>query len=83
MHRTISLNFNVVLEGQLELILDSGEKRILNRGDSAIQRAINHAWRNVSSTAWARMVAVPIPAEAIQICDKKLEGTGIPGMNSS
>lgn len=63
MHRTISVNFNVVIEGEVELILDSGETRLLKRGDSAIQRVINHAWRNLSTTDWARIVAVPLPAE--------------------
>lgn len=83
MHRTVSVNFNVVLEGQLELTLDSGQKRILSQGDSAIQRAINHSWRNVSSTEWARMVAVPVPAEPLQIAGSKVEATGVPGMSAS
>ncbi|EXJ59417.1 uncharacterized protein A1O5_12298 [Cladophialophora psammophila CBS 110553] len=62
MHQTISINYNVVVEGQLEVVLDSGESRILNRGDSIVQRAINHAWRNTSDTAWARLAAFAAPA---------------------
>ncbi|KAI9713159.1 MAG: hypothetical protein M1820_001144 [Bogoriella megaspora] len=52
MHRTSSVDYGVVLEGQLELELDSGEKRIMNRGDVCVQRATNHAWRNTSNTEW-------------------------------
>ena len=48
----------MVLEGQVELLLDSGEMRIMNRGDVAIQRGTSHAWRNTSKTAWARMLYV-------------------------
>lgn len=83
MHRTISVNFNVVIEGELELLLESGEKRTLGRGDSAIQRAISHAWRNTSSTEWARMAAVPVPAEPLKFGNVEVGGTGVPGMNAS
>ncbi|KAB8269737.1 hypothetical protein BDV30DRAFT_229551 [Aspergillus minisclerotigenes] len=56
MHRTVSLDYGVVLEGEVELLLDSGEKRLLKRGDVAVQRATNHAWRNVSpNQGWSRI----------------------------
>lgn len=61
MHRTNSLDYGVVLEGSVELILDDEEKgprRVMHRGDVSIQRATNHAWRNVSKTEWARMLYV-------------------------
>ncbi|KAJ5598860.1 hypothetical protein N7537_008944 [Penicillium hordei] len=35
MHRTISLDYGVFLKGEVELILDSGETRLLKRGDIA------------------------------------------------
>jgi hypothetical protein len=44
MHRTTSLDYGVVLEGEVELVLDSGETRLLKRGDTSVQRATNHAW---------------------------------------
>lgn len=64
MHRTISLNYNFVIEGEVELILDSGETRRLLPGDMAVQRAVNHAWRNTSLTTWARITAFAVPAIA-------------------
>lgn len=45
MHRTVSLDYGVVIEGSVELVLDSGERRCLGRGDVAIQRGTCHAWR--------------------------------------
>lgn len=40
------------------MILDSGVKRMLKRGDVVVQRATMHAWRNASKTEWARMAFV-------------------------
>ncbi|RDW87993.1 hypothetical protein BP6252_00025 [Coleophoma cylindrospora] len=48
MHRTVSLDLVVVLEGEVELLLDSGETRLLRPGDLTLQRATMHAWRNPS-----------------------------------
>ncbi|KAF2192028.1 hypothetical protein K469DRAFT_732073 [Zopfia rhizophila CBS 207.26] len=58
MHRTVSLDYGIVLEGDVELVLDSWETRRMKRGDVAIQRGMMHAWRNDSSTEWAKLVFV-------------------------
>ncbi|KAL4894460.1 hypothetical protein BDV59DRAFT_200804 [Aspergillus ambiguus] len=58
MHRTQSLDFGIVLEGEVDMLLDSGEKRRLHRGDIAIQRGTMHEWRNPSPTQWTRMLFV-------------------------
>ena len=72
MHRTVSLDYGIVLEGEVYLELDSGEKRLMRRGDISIQRGTNHAWRNLSSTEWARMLYVLQESEPIEIEGKKL-----------
>jgi quercetin dioxygenase-like cupin family protein len=73
MHRTESLDYGVVLEGVLELELDSGEKRVMNRGDVCVQRATNHAWKNVTPNGgWARMMFVLIAAEKVRIGGKDM-----------
>ncbi|MCJ1458077.1 hypothetical protein MMC28_008448 [Mycoblastus sanguinarius] len=72
MHRTQSLDYGVVIEGEMELILDSGEKRIMGRGDLAVQRATNHAWRNTSETEWARMFFVLQASEKVLVGGKEL-----------
>lgn len=73
MHRTISLDYGVVLEGEIELVLDSGESRVLKRGDISVQRGTNHAWRNLSPNSWARMLYVLQPAEPMLIGGRNLE----------
>lgn len=67
MHRTVSLDYGVVIEGQMELILDSGERRTMNRGDVAIQRGTMHAWRNMSSTSWGRMMYVLQESKPLEV----------------
>lgn len=85
MHRTVSLDYGVVLEGEVELVLDSGEVRLMRRGDVAIQRGTNHAWRNASATKWARMLYVLQEAKPITIGGRKLDEDygGIPGVKPS
>ncbi|KAI0482203.1 hypothetical protein GGR56DRAFT_619008 [Xylariaceae sp. FL0804] len=69
MHRTVSLDYGVVLEGEVELVLDGGETRLLKRGDLAVQRATMHAWRNPSKTEWARMLYVLQESEPVVTAD--------------
>lgn len=47
MHRTETVDYAVVLEGQITLILDEGEVN-LKAGDVVIQRGTSHAWSNRS-----------------------------------
>ena len=72
MHRTVSLDYGIVLEGEVELILDSGEKRAMKPGDVAIQRGTMHAWRNMSETKPARMIYVLMPSLPMEIGGQKL-----------
>lgn len=44
-HRTRSLDYVVVLEGEIALLLDDGETT-LRAGDVVIQQGTNHAWVN-------------------------------------
>jgi len=44
-HRTRSLDYVIVLEGEIDLLLDEGEVR-LRAGDVVVQRGTNHAWIN-------------------------------------
>jgi len=56
MHRTVSLDDGVVLEGEVELVRDGGETRVGRRG----QRGTMHAWRKRSETEWSRMLYVRV-----------------------
>ncbi|QPC65174.1 hypothetical protein HYE67_007405 [Fusarium culmorum] len=58
MHRTLSIDYGVVLEGEMKLVLDSGESRVLRRGDVVVQRGTMHQWVNLDQEKWARMMFV-------------------------
>ncbi|MFI6936803.1 cupin domain-containing protein [Streptomyces sp. NPDC050287] len=47
LHRTASLDYCVVLEGEIHAVLDD-EERLLRTGDIVIQRGTNHSWANRS-----------------------------------
>jgi hypothetical protein len=47
MHRTRSVDYVIVLEGEIWLVLDDGET-LMRQGDVCIQRGTNHAWSNRS-----------------------------------
>jgi quercetin dioxygenase-like cupin family protein len=47
MHRTETLDYAVVLEGEITMLLDDSEVH-LKAGDVVIQRGTNHAWSNRS-----------------------------------
>ena len=38
MHRTQSVDYGIVLEGQIVSVLDSGEEQLMGRGDVMVQR---------------------------------------------
>lgn len=71
MHRTTTVDYGVVLDGTTELLLDSGERKTLQRGDVFVQRGTAHCWRNLTSEAEnggrLRIFFVFLPAERVTI----------------
>jgi mannose-6-phosphate isomerase-like protein (cupin superfamily) len=47
MHRTETVDYAVVLEGEIYLVLDK-EERLMQQGDFLVERGTNHAWSNRS-----------------------------------
>jgi mannose-6-phosphate isomerase-like protein (cupin superfamily) len=45
MHRTETIDYGIVLEGEITLIVDEGET-VARAGDIVIQRGTNHGWAN-------------------------------------
>lgn len=62
MHRTNTVDYDIVVSGELWLELDDGQMRQLKAGDVVIQNGTRHAWRNRSNQP-ATLVAVLIGAE--------------------
>lgn len=48
MHRTQSIDYGIVLQGEIVLIMDEGET-VVRAGDIVVQRGTNHAWSNRSN----------------------------------
>jgi quercetin dioxygenase-like cupin family protein len=76
LHRAISLDYGVVLEGIFELELDSGEKRIMREGDVSVNRACAHKWRNITGngTLPGRMLYILLDCQDVVVNGQKLEG---------
>lgn len=76
MHRTESIDYGVVIEGELTLVLDDSEVQ-LRPGSVVVQRGTNHAWANRSGRP-CRMLFVLVdgryePAIAQALAKRKTE----------
>ena len=49
MHTTDTVDFDVILSGEVYLELDDGAEVLLKAGDCVVQNGTRHAWRNRSS----------------------------------
>lgn len=48
MHRTATVDYGIVLDGEIWLEVDGGEERLLTAGDTIVQLGGRHGWRNKS-----------------------------------
>lgn len=65
MHRTQSLDYGVLVRGQIELELDGGEISSIKQGDVVVQRGTNHKWHN-KTNEWAQAVFILVAASPIE-----------------
>ena len=63
MHRTNSIDYGIVMEGEIELELEDGRKKTIRQGGIIVQRGTNHLWRNTSDKV-CRIAFVLIEAPA-------------------
>lgn len=61
MHRTESIDYGVVIEGEISLVLDDSEA-LLKPGSVVVQRGTNHAWANRSGKM-CRMLFIQIDGQ--------------------
>jgi mannose-6-phosphate isomerase-like protein (cupin superfamily) len=74
MHRTNSIDYVFILDGEMEMELDGGEWVHLKAGDIVVQRGTNHAWENKSDRV-CRLASVLIAAEPVVVNGQPLEAT--------
>lgn len=72
MHRTGSVDYGVVIEGEVDCVLDNGEARTFKRGDIIIQRGTNHGWRNTGKDI-ARVCFTLLATPPVKIQGQELE----------
>jgi quercetin dioxygenase-like cupin family protein len=76
-HRALTIDYGIVVEGVFELWLDSGETRIMRQGDVCVQRATAHKWTNITGngTLPGRMMWVLLDCKPVYSADgEKVEG---------
>ncbi|KPI40614.1 uncharacterized protein AB675_10790 [Cyphellophora attinorum] len=72
LHRTISLDYILVLEGSVTLSLDDGSRTVVKKGELVVQQATMHGWDN-ESDEWARIFCVMLQAKSPVINGVQLE----------
>ena len=72
MHRTESVDYGVVIEGELTLVLDDSEVQ-LRVGSVVVQRGTNHAWANRSGRV-CRMLFVLVSGQYTPAIQTALAG---------
>jgi hypothetical protein len=63
MHRSHTIDYIYMLEGEIEITLDSSETRVAKKGEAAVLRAAWHTSRNTSRTEAARILCVCLGIE--------------------
>jgi uncharacterized cupin superfamily protein len=74
-HRTASIDYGIVLEGQITLVLDDSEVT-LHAGDVVVQRGTDHAWANRGETV-AKVAFILVDAEFDRALAAILPGAGM------
>ena len=73
MHRAMSVDYGVVIEGEFELTLSSGESRIMKRGDVCVNRATMHKWRNCDHEHSGRMLFILLDCKPFEVNGKMVQ----------
>ena len=68
MHRTETIDYIIVLDGEIDMEMDEGAMVTMKRGDVMIQRGTYHSWINRSAEV-CRMAFVLMDAEPLGIGD--------------
>ena len=72
MHRTNSIDYLHVLEGEITMLLDDSEHEVtLRKGDTIVQRATNHAWVN-HTNQHCRVLVIMIAGRVSEALEKTI-----------
>ncbi|RSL80224.1 hypothetical protein CEP51_006742 [Fusarium floridanum] len=68
MHRTQSLDYLVVMSGEIVLVLDGGEEKTVREGELVVQQGTNHQWINRGDVP-CKIICVMMGAEKVALKD--------------
>lgn len=68
MHRTLSLDYAVVISGEIVLELDGGEAKTIRAGEFLVQGGVNHKWVN-RTEHFCRILFVLVASEKVTLAD--------------
>lgn len=71
-HRSVTLDYIYVVEGEVVLTLDDGSRTVIKKGEIVVQQATMHGWDN-ETDQWARLLCVLIAAKPPLIGEVTLE----------
>lgn len=74
MHRTRSLDYGIVISGEIVLELDDGVTATIRAGEVVVQRGTIHAWVN-RTTEWCRIAFILLDAAPVLVDGIPLEPT--------
>jgi len=74
MHRTHSIDYGIVLEGEIVLELDEGRQTRVRAGEVIVQRGTNHAWINDTDRT-TRIAFVLVDARPLEFGGQELPAT--------
>ena len=67
LHRTDSIDYGIIISGEIELELENKVSKRIGAGEIIIQRGTLHKWKNPSETEVCRIVFVLIEAKPYEI----------------
>ncbi|KAH7038343.1 uncharacterized protein B0I36DRAFT_359920 [Microdochium trichocladiopsis] len=66
-HRAMSIDYGVVIEGKFLLTLDSGEQKVMLPGDMSVNRGCMHKWKNLDEEKPGRMVFILLDVKPLKV----------------
>jgi mannose-6-phosphate isomerase-like protein (cupin superfamily) len=75
MHRTDSIDYAVVMSGEIDMELDDGAVVHVRAGDALVQRGTIHNWVN-RGTEPCRIAFILIDAQPVAVAGKVLNAVG-------
>ncbi|KAI2643556.1 hypothetical protein GGS21DRAFT_486077 [Xylaria nigripes] len=69
-HRAMSIDYGVVIEGKFLLTLDSGESKVMLPGDMSVNRGCMHKWKNLDEKNPGRMVFILLDVAPLEVNGK-------------